>query len=160
MGIPTPIEIERKFLVKMPTEEELKACGAAKSNIVQTYLRRLEPKVERRVRQRGIGSEFSYYYTEKKILSGCSRSEVERRITKDEYLGLLVEGIATLHKDRYCFFYENQYFELDVYPDWDNEAILEIELTEEGQDIKLPDWLSVIKEVTDDESYKNSALAR
>lgn len=160
MGIPTPIEIERKFLVKLPTVEQLKAGGACKSNIVQTYLKRHDPTIERRVRQRGIDSEFSYYYTEKTTLSEYSRSEVERRITKDEYLRLLVEGVATLRKDRYCFFYENQYFELDVYPDWENEAILEIELTEEGQEVKLPDWISVIKEVTDDESYKNASLAK
>ncbi len=160
MGVPTPIETERKFLIKLPSEEQLKAHQTVKSHIVQTYLKRTDPEVERRVRQRGINGEFSYYYTEKKKLSDCSRDEVERRITKDEYLSLLVEGIATVRKDRYCFFYENQYFELDVYPDWENEAILEIELTSEGQEVKLPCWLDVIKEVTGDDRYKNANLAK
>ena len=160
MGIPTPIEIERKFLIKLPTPEQLLACNAVKSNIVQTYLKRFDQEVERRVRQRGINGEFSYYYTEKKKLSRYSRDEVERRLSKDEYLAFLVDGIATLRKDRYCFFFENQYFELDIYPDWENEAILEIELTEEKQEIKMPDWITVIKEVTGDEWYSNSALAK
>ena len=160
MGVPTPIETERKFLIKLPSKEQLEACQSAKSNIVQTYLKRLDPKVERRVRQRGIDGEFSYYYTEKKKLSDCSRDEVERRITKDEYLAYLVEGMATVRKDRYCFFYENQYFELDIYPDWENEAILEIELTSEDQEVKLPDWIEVIKEVTGDDRYKNANLAK
>ena len=160
MGIPTPIETERKFLVKLPSEEDLKVNNCVKSNIVQTYLRRNNPEVERRIRQRGIDGDFSYYYTEKKKLSKYSRDEVERKITKDEYISLLVEGIATVRKDRYCFFYENQYFELDIYPDWDNEAILEIELTEEGQELKLPNWITVIKEVTGEDKYSNANLAK
>lgn len=160
MGVPTPIETERKFLVKLPTKQQLEECKAVKSNIVQTYLKRLDPEVERRVRQRGINGEFSYYYTEKKKISDASRDEVERRISKDEYIALLVEGISTVRKDRYCFFYENQYFELDVYPDWENEAILEIELTSEDQNINIPNWLSVIKEVTGDENYSNAKLAK
>lgn len=160
MGIPTPIETERKFLINRPSIKELEDNNCVKSNIVQTYLERVDPNVERRVRQRGIDGEFSYYYTEKKKLSSCSRDEVERKISKDEYLSLLVKGISTVRKDRYCFFYENQYFELDIYPDWDDEAILEIELTQEDQTIKIPDWITVIKEVTGDDKYSNANLAK
>jgi CYTH domain-containing protein len=47
-----------------------------------------------------------------------------------------------------------------VYPDWENEAILEIELTSEDQNINIPNWLSVIKEVTGDENYSNAKLAK
>lgn len=160
MGIPIPVEIERKYLVKMPTLQQLIDNDAVKSNIVQTYLKRSDPNIERRVRQRGIGGDFSYYYTEKKKISSCGRHEVERRISKDEYVALLVEGIATVRKDRYCFFYENQYFELDVYPDWKDQAILEIELTCESKEVKIPDWITVIKEVTEDETYSNAKLAK
>lgn len=160
MGIPTPIETERKFLVKLPTKQQLMDSNSVKSNIVQTYLKRLNPEVERRVRQRGADGKFSFYYTEKKKLSKYSRDEVERRISQDEYIALLIEGVSVVHKDRYCFFYENQYFELDIYPDWEDEAILEIELTNENQEVKIPDWISVIKEVTGDDKYSNAALAK
>lgn len=160
MGIPTPIETERKFLVKRPTAKLIQEHNCVKSNIVQTYLKRSNPEVERRIRQRGIDGEFSYYYTVKKKLSDCSRDEVERKISQKEYITLLVEGVATVRKDRYCFFYKNQYFELDIYPDWKDEAILEIELTEEGQEVELPDWITVIKEVTGDDSYSNANLAK
>lgn len=160
MGIPTPVETERKFLIKQPSIEELEEHECVKSSIVQTYLKRLDPEVERRVRQRGINSEFSYFYTEKKKISDCSRDEVERRISKNEYISLLVDGVATVRKDRYCFFYDNQYFELDIYPNWEGEAILEIELTQENQEVKLPDWIEVIKEVTGDEKYSNASIAK
>ena len=160
MSIPTPIETERKFQVKLPSEKQLKASQAVKSSIVQTYLRRLDPKVERRIRQKETNGICVYYYTEKRKLSQISREEVERKISQDEYLRLLTEAIATLIKDRYCFLHENQYFELDVYPDWENDAILEIELTSEDQEVKLPDWIEVIKEVTGDDKYKNANLAK
>jgi CYTH domain-containing protein len=55
--------------------------------------------------------------------------------------------------------YENQYFEIDIYPFWNDKAILEIELSDENTEIKFPKEINVIKEVTDDESYKNASLA-
>lgn len=159
MGIPTPIETERKFLIKKPTEEFFKECGSVKLDIVQTYLRRRNPEVERRIRQRGANGEFSYFYTEKKGISLCSRFETERRISQKEYLSLLTEGIYTIRKERYCFFYKNQYFELDIYPTWEDKAILEIELTEESQKIEIPSELTVIEEVTGNPDYFNANLA-
>ena len=110
------------------------------------------------VRQRGTNGDFCYYYTEKKEKASSVRDEIERKISKDQYIQFLVEGINTVTKDRYCFFYESQYFELDIYPDWEDTAILEIELTEEGQEVKIPDWITVIEEVTDNKKYRNANL--
>jgi CYTH domain-containing protein len=56
--------------------------------------------------------------------------------------------------------YENQYFEIDVYPFWKDKAILEIELNDENTKISFPKEIKVIKEVTEDEAYKNASLAR
>ena len=64
-----------------------------------------------------------------------------------------------IRKTRYCLVYKNQYFEIDLYPFWDDKAIVEIELNDENQDIELPKQLKLIKEVTNDPNYKNSALA-
>ena len=61
---------------------------------------------------------------------------------------------------RYCLTYKNQYFEIDVYPFWNDKAIMEIELRSETEPITFPDFIEVIKEVTDDEAYKNASLAR
>ena len=65
-----------------------------------------------------------------------------------------------IRKTRYCMTYENCYLELDVYPFWNDVAILEIELSKEDEEISIPDEIKVIKEVTDDESYKNVNLAK
>ena len=65
-----------------------------------------------------------------------------------------------IRKTRYCLTYKNQYFEIDVYPFWDDKAIMEIELRDENIPIEFPERISIIKEVTDDEAYKNAQLAK
>lgn len=164
MGIPVPLEIERKFLIKYPDIKGLlEVYKATKVEIIQTYLRHKEGNTERRVRQRGIDGEYSYYYTEKTVITGMSREEKERRITQEEYVQLLSEADTTLHqirKDRYCFLHNGKYFELDTYPAWNDKAILEIELSSEEEDFDIPDCLKIIKEVTDDSRYKNKSLAK
>lgn len=161
MGLPVPVETERKFLIKKPLESVLENMeGLTKLRIFQTYLHSDDPSIERRIRQRGDGNSYEYIYTEKKTISAISRQETERRISKDEYLALLMESEKSIIKNRYCFVYKNQYFELDIYPSWEEEAILEIELTSENQEVAIPEWIEVIKEVTEDPAYKNYNLAK
>ena len=39
--------------------------------------------------------------------------------------------IKQIRKTRYCLTYKNQYFEIDIYPFWNDKAILEIESIEQ-----------------------------
>ena len=165
LGEPKPSEIERKFLIKYPTKEQLsKLDYVTKSEILQTYLKRLDENVERRVRQRGTKEKgYSYYYTEKESINSVKRLEQEEKISVNQYVDLLNEADTELHqikKTRYCFIYKSQYFELDIYPYSDKYAILEIEISDENKDIELPDYLDIVKEVTDDDNYKNSSIAK
>ncbi len=163
LGEPEPLEIERKFLIYYPdikTLERLPNC--TKVDITQTYLKS-NSDVERRIRARGIDGDYLYYLTEKKPITGIKRVETERRLTQDDYLKLLMEAdnkLRTIHKTRYCLTENNQYFEIDTYPEWDDQAIMEIELSSEDEEIKTPDSIRIIKEVTDDESYKNYRMAK
>ena len=68
-------------------------------------------------------------------------------------------NLRTIHKTRYCLSEENQYFEIDIYPEWNNQAIMEVELSDEEQKPNLPSFIDVIKEVTEDERYKNYNMA-
>lgn len=161
LGEPVPIEIERKYLIKMPDISVLEnTFDVNKVNIIQTYLKS-DDGIERRVRQRGLGNEFSYYYTEK-TGDGISRVEKEKRISEKEYLCFLMDADTSLRqirKDRYCFVYENNYIELDIYPFWDDYAIVEVELTNENESVKLPSCVEVVREVTFDNKFKNRSLA-
>lgn len=163
LGEPEPMEVERKFLIKKPTEDVLNNIEyISKTSIVQTYLRP-NGNTERRVRQRGSKeTSYSFYYTEKTEVSLGNRVEVEKKISGRQYLDLLLEADTSRHsivKDRYCFFYENQYFEMDIYPFSEDKAILEIELKSIDDQVNIPEYISVIEEVTGDEKYKNSTLA-
>ena len=68
--------------------------------------------------------------------------------------------LHTIHKTRYCLTENNQYFEIDIYPEWDNQAIMEIELSSEDEEIKVPNFIEIIDEVTDKEEYKNYQMAK
>ena len=163
LGEPEPYEIERKFLIYYPNIKELENMpNCTKVDIIQTYLKSIDD-VERRIRARGIDGDYLYYLTEKRKISELKRIEIERKITQDEYLALLMESdnrLHTIHKTRYCISENNQYFEIDIYPEWDNQAIMEIELSSEDEAIKNPEFIKIIKDVTDDVSYKNYQMAK
>ena len=163
LGEPEPLEIERKFLIYYPNIKELENMpNCTKVDITQTYLKS-DSDTERRIRARGIDGDYLYYLTEKRKISNLKRIETERKLTQDEYISLLMESdnkLHTIHKTRYCLSENNQYFEIDIYPEWDNQAIMEIELSSEDETIKTPEFIKIIKEVTDDEVYKNYQMAK
>lgn len=164
LGEPIPKEVERKFLIKKPTTDELENLGyMSKTNIIQTYLKSDNPKVERRVRQRGTKENgFNFYYTEKIDIGLGERIEKENRISPNEYVSLLSEADTYFHqisKVRYCFIYDKRYYEMDLYPFDDEYAILEIELNDINEEINLPP-LTIVKEVTDDKNFRNQSLAK
>jgi len=162
LGEPEPYEIERKFLIEYPDVKLLESIpNCRKVEIIQTYLNS-DPGDEMRVRQRGENGNYIYFKTIKRTISGTKRVEIETRLSKDEYLALLMDADTKkkqIRKNRYCLTYNSQYFEIDIYPFWDDKAIMEIELCDENTEIEFPKYIKVIKEVTDDEKYKNSSLA-
>lgn len=162
LGEPEPYEIERKYLIAYPDIAWLESIpNCRRIEITQTYLKSGNSE-ERRVRQRGIDGHYIYFLTAKRKVDAIKRFETERRLTKDEYLDLLTEADPRkrpIRKTRYCLTYENQYFEIDVYPFWNDKAIAEIELSDEAAEIVFPEQIRVIKEVTGDERYKNASLA-
>lgn len=162
LGEPEPCELERKFLIEYPDIAWLESEPLCqRTEIIQTYLTSGNGD-EIRVRQRGSDGQYVYFQTIKKKISGLKRVELEKRLSQDEYLALLMEADTSLHpirKTRYCLTYENQYFEIDIYPFWNDKAIVEIELLREDQPIIFPEKLHVLREVTDDAAFKNAALA-
>ena len=160
LGEPNPYEIERKFLIKFPNINWLEK-NSKKIEIIQTYLNSNNDD-EIRVRQRGLNGNYIYTQTKKININNLKRIEIEKKLSKDEYLNLLMNADISkrsIRKTRYCLIYKNQYFEIDIYPFWSDKAIVEIELNNEEQEIKFPNELKIIKEVTNDNNYKNISLA-
>ncbi len=164
LGEPTPMEIERKYLIAHPNLhmlEQLPNCERV--DIVQTYLKSSVPGEEVRIRQRGSNGSYIYFMTRKRKISGMKRVEIEERLSQEEYISLMVQAdpaFRPIHKERYCLSEQGLYFEIDIYPEWKDKAIMEIELRSEDQEIRFPEGIEVIREVTDDPSYSNHELAR
>lgn len=162
LGEPVPREIERKYLIEYPDVHLLESLpNCCKVEIIQTYLNSRDGN-EVRIRQRGANGHYTYYETCKKTITSLERVEIERRLTKDEYLTRLMEADPTkrpIRKNRYCLTQDGKYYEIDVYPFWSDKAILEIELTDPLEEVLIPEQVKVIREVTDDPVYKNSTLA-
>lgn len=164
LGVPEPREVERKFLIEMPKLKKLEALpNCQRVEIAQTYLLS-DDGFEHRIRQRGFDGGYVYTETIKHPTPDPAvRIETERRLSQREYLSLLMQADPerqTVRKTRYCLDGpDGKYLELDVYPFWKNQAILEIELIDAKDEIQIPDFITVLREVTDDESYKNHALA-
>lgn len=164
LGEPEPMEIERKYLIRYPDLmmlDDMPNCD--KVEMIQTYLKTRSDGTEVRIRQRGTGGNYVCYKTEKRRVSDTTRIEIDRRIDLKEYISLLSEADPVrrpIHKTRYCLTDNNRYYEIDIYPAWKNQAILEIELKNEDEEVVLPEYIKVIREVTGDGAYSNYEMAK
>ena len=153
-------EIERKFLIYR--NEELDKHISEKIDIVQTYLVRNTPDIQRRVRSMTSDGECRYFYTEKRFVSPVECEENERMITREEYDALLLQAdkeLVPIIKTRQILVFEGQRFEIDSYPFSSELATMELELESAEQYISFPPFVKMIKEVTGDKRYSNAALA-
>lgn len=168
LGMPKILEIERKFLLSEHFSIQRIPVPYQRISIEQAYLKKEEVRSRQRIRCRGQNDAYVYYLTEKtpSAESNFVQEEKEKRISSNEYYKLLEQRDpkrAIIKKERICFLWKNQYFELDLFtePDWIRGLmILEIELTEENDKIKIPEWLGRVREVTNEPNYKNSELAK
>lgn len=171
LGIPVPLEIERKFLLAPECiDQAYLSEGFRKWDIFypvevqirQSYLEATDPNVERRVRERKQDGESLYTYTEKQEVRSGVRVERERIIPAREYIELLKQRYpdrADIRKRRYSFAYNGQYCQIDIVDSPVQLALFEIELTEENNTAAIPASVRVLKEVTDDSRYKNASIA-
>ena len=147
------VEIERKFLVNHTNWESLQKCEG--SEIIQGFLINDKEKV---IRVRTKGSQA--YLTIKSCQSGLVRHEFEYEIPVDDARQLLrLFTNQQISKTRYKIKVGRHNWDVDVFHERNEGLVLaEIELSEEGEDFVVPDW--VTKEVTHDERYYNANLVK
>lgn len=165
LGEPEPFEIERKYLIDYPPLAALDAMeNCQRVEILQTYLVSA-PGEETRIRQRGQDGSYTFTKTTKRNTDDpAKRVEVEEHISRDTYLKLLMQADPSrqpVRKTRYCLMQRDsgQYLEIDIYPTNNHYAILEIELPDTSSTVHVPNFIHIVKEVTDDPRYKNYAIA-
>lgn len=163
LGEPEPLEIERKFLIEYPDLNEIKKIKACRRvPIMQAYLTTPQ-NGNFRIRKRGEGDRAVYIKTVKIKINDIKHIEIENYISEKEFCENLAHKeyvTGVISKDRYCIVYNNTYYELDIYPFWNDKATLEIELLSEKQNYQLPPFVKLIREVSFEPEYRNFALAK
>ena len=157
-----PLEIERKFLIRMPDRALLDALADRRDYIRQTYLLPLEGGTTERVRLRGCGEKAEYTHTVKRRITDLTREEREEPVSPRTYRNLLDRAdpaLRVIEKTRWCIPWEGFTLEVDCFPFWSDRAFLEIELPDAEAASALPEWVQTVREVTEDPRYTNRALA-
>lgn len=158
----TGVEIERKYIIKMP--DILLLSDQAEytiSDITQIYITPAEGETHR-VRRRVYSDRVQYIETRKIRIDSISVTEIEHEITEQRFSELseniLVDSKPVL-KTRHTFVYRGQIFEIDVYPQWKNTAIMETELSNREERAEIPDFIEIIREVTGEKIYSNASMS-
>jgi len=158
LGIPQPIEEERKYIVEVTGE--LPEC--IESDIKQTYLV-ADPDCEVRLRRRCFQGEVVNIHKTKKRVSSTEVLETERQVSNALYESLLQQADpyrATIHKTRRSFIWKGQYFELDTYHEpVDDLVVLETKGIAQQESVNFPPFLKVIEDVTGNQKYYNYNIA-
>ncbi len=160
LGIPEPLEIERKFLVDGAHLRELPVPYTS-IMITQTYLARGHASA--RVRKAVVHGNPLYTYTEKRDVRPGVRLEIERSITAAEYARHLLDqdpARVSIEKERRVFVWENQRYELDLFiTPRRGLVLLEAEVHDLAEQLVLPPFIPIVREVTAEDTYSNARLA-
>jgi CYTH domain-containing protein len=160
LGVPEPLEYERKFLVGGFSPRRLPAAARG-VDIIQTYLMS-PPGTFERVRARGIGGQWHYFHTIKEPRSDGQAAEYERVVDIHEYNTLLrrVDPLREpIEKIRYCFTRGHHYVEVDVFKNRPGLVLAEIELEDAQTPYDAPQFLGTVTEVTGMKAYSNYQIA-
>lgn len=156
------IETEKKYIILKIDAKTLEEQNAfTSSEITQIYLS--DSEMTHRIRKR-VYADGVTEYTEntKKRISVMSSVESENIIGAERFESLkenIEPGSRALKKTRITFEYSSKTFEIDVYPEWKNTCILEVELDREDENIDFPDFLTILADVTGKKEYSNHSMA-
>ena len=164
LGIPVPLEIERKFLLKQKPVFPTEILNYAQEILIEQIYLTTPDNREIRIRKRSQNGSSVYYKTQKIDVGIGVRQETENFISSRDYLDLQKlqdPDSQTIKKLRFCFVYKDQYFELDSFvKPVTGLYLLEIELTEVNDRLELPPFLEIAGEITGDRRYTNFAISR
>ncbi len=156
------VEIEKKYIIKLPDLEALKKEPSyTESEIVQIYLEAKKGRTHR-VRSRAADGATVYTETEKVRIDAMSAFEDEREIDRERFLelsGRMRAGSRPIAKRRITVGYGELLLEIDVYPEWKNTCIMEIELPCRELEVSIPPFIEVVEDVTGDAAYSNSSMS-
>lgn len=158
------VEHERRFKLLIPFERSLLPAHAQRIEIRQSYVRIENAPKDHRIRARGQHGKNIHLLTLKSGGSGMSCAEKEKAILESKYEDLqstcLAPDSEEVVKGRWCFVENGYYWELDIFRDWSEDIIIEVELPDPSWDVTLPSWMEGnVIEITGDPAYNNRSIS-
>ena len=164
LGDEKPIEKFYKYLVEVNDdmlEKIKKEANYSNIHIEQHYLISTNG-LERRIRRRDKNGSSLYSYSEANYLSTNERIKTDRVLSERQYYDLTAEidpKLNQINKERYSFICDNLFFKLDIFDFDKTMGLLSVQVAED-QDVHIPDYIKVVKDVSNNGSYKNYHLAQ
>ncbi|XP_038059692.1 TRPL translocation defect protein 14-like [Patiria miniata] len=159
--------VKRKFLVEELLDENL-FPPFEDFEVKHDYMTTTSDGTKARLRKRGQNGMYTYMQT-------ICRPEITNQvvttrtpITSKQYNLLLAQRDPTrsqIVKKRRCFLWQNLYYQMDIYREPPNDRckgliLLETYTTLPGNELPLPDFLKISKEVTGDKNYSMYNLSK
>lgn len=155
------IEIERRFLV---TDIDFSKLSEAKNTrIEQIFLLSRDPNMDRSIRKEESGGRIRYFFVEKYMTSRpVIRFNRKEEITLRRFQSLkrrIDLDREPAKKNRFSFDWKGQSFRIDKY-DGPMAGLLMLEavLSDENQEVQIPDFCTVLNEVTGEKQYHCPAV--
>lgn len=164
LGDEKPVEKFYKYLVEVD-EDMLNKIKAEQnySNVhIEQYYLTSTNGIERRIRKRVRNGNELYSYSEARYLSTNERIKSDKVLSSRQYYDYNSEidhNLKPINKERHSFINNNLFYKLDIFDFDETEGLLSVQVGE-GDEIKLPEYIKVVKDVTNNEHFKNYYLAQ
>eukprot|EP00741_Cyanophora_paradoxa_P004301 tig00000792_g4175.t1 len=165
VGLPIPVEVQRKFLIKPISVQDLGKLPVSRVEIfdVEEVFLRTSDGTEAKVRRRGQNGTFTYMHSVRYPMANGQRIELKRQISGRDYVNLLATAdpnMRPVHKRRACFVFDTQSFVLDTFVEpHEGMTVLRVEAEHREQVITLPPGVAVLDEVTGNSIFSSAHLA-
>ena len=101
-------------------------------------------------------------FSKKAIVISTAAGSGAKKAAKSVANALFYWGIhyRIIRKDRFCLSENGLYYNIDIYPQWKDQALMEIELYSADDSVRFPEGIRVIREVSGEEEFTNPYIAR
>ena len=128
-----------------------------------TFLASTKGNTEAFVQKYGKNDSYVYKH-EVRVYESSERIVKKRQISAREYIEMLDQaapGFIKLQLFRQMFIYEHQNLVVDTYVNVDHQvSLLRIETSKQQSELRIPSFLKILREVTEDNNYASSSIAR
>lgn len=169
VGLPAMAYVQKKFLLMQDGEgrfiiDEPSDLKRETFEVEEIFLVcRHKEDVENKIRSRGKEDSYTYIHETKSIVKGQEIIK-KRQISAREFIQLLDQkdvNMRPIEKIRHCFIYKNQNFVVDVFKNIEGcPALLRIETEDKLDEISIPPFVKICREVTGESTYVTYTMAK